>query len=174
MVCKVLGLGRSTFYNCKKNPATKKEKDTLALQKKARELFEENYSEYGRVRLHKALMLQALREAHDEYKPEEGLIFHSDRGVQYASNEYKAQLKEYGMIQSMSRSGTPQDNAAMESFWATVKIGCVEGRVFRTKEEAISTVFQYVFGFYNTRRYHSANDYGPPTVARKMSIVSLA
>lgn len=111
------------------------------------------------------LMIEALTQAYKKHKPGEGLLFHSDRGVQYASNAYKKQLKEYKMIQSMSRSGVPYDNAPMESFWSTVKTGCVLGRRFRTKQEAILTIFEYVFGFYNTHRYHTSiglevpNDY---------------
>jgi putative transposase len=102
------------------------------------------------------LMIKALTDAKREYRPKEGLIFHSDRGVQYASNDYKDKLKQYGMEQSMSRSGVPYDNAAMESFWATVKTGCVNGVRFKTRKEAIDTIFEYVFGFYNTRRYHTS------------------
>ena len=102
------------------------------------------------------LMIEALNQAYKKHKPNAGLLFHSDRGVQYASNAYKRQLKEYKMIQSMSRSGVPYDNAPMESFWSTVKTGCVLGRRFRTKQEAILTIFEYVFGFYNTHRYHTS------------------
>lgn len=102
------------------------------------------------------LMTKALDDAKREYRPRKGLIFHSDRGVQYASNEYKKKLKKYKMVQSMSRSGVPYDNAAMESFWATVKTGCVEGVRFKTRKAAINAIFEYVFGFYNTKRYHTA------------------
>ena len=94
--------------------------------------------------------------------PEPGCIFHSDRGVQYASNAYKDALKKKGMIQSMSRSGVPYDNAPMESFWSTVKVGCVYGKRFRTKKEAKKAIFQYVFGFYNTHRYHTSNGLETP------------
>lgn len=112
------------------------------------------------------LMIEALRQAEKKYKPQAGLMFHSDRGVQYASNAYKAELKKYGMIQSMSRSGVPYDNAPMESFWSTVKAGCVEGRRFKTRHEAEMTIFQYVFGFYNTRRYHTSNGLMTPNEYR--------
>jgi len=104
----------------------------------------------------KELMIKALDNAKRSYRPKEGLIFHSDRGTQYASNEYKAKLKKYGMIQSMSRSGKPCDNAPMESFWSTVKLGCIEGERFTTRKAAIKAVFEYVFGFYNNHRYHTS------------------
>ncbi len=93
-----------------------------------------------------------------------GLLFHYDRGVQYASNAYKKQLKEYRMIQ---RSGVPYDNAPMESFWSTVKTGCVLGRRFKTRKEAILTIFEYVFGFYNTHRYHTSIGLETPAEHRK-------
>jgi len=113
------------------------------------------------------LMLRALDTAKQRHRPPEGLLHHSDRGVQYASNDYKARLTEYGMIQSMSRSGNPYDNAPMESFWSTVKLGCVEGKRFRTREEAKRAIFAYVFGFYNTRRYHTSNGLLSPLEYRK-------
>ena len=108
------------------------------------------------------LMLDCFDQACKKYRPQAGCIFHSDRGVQYASNAYKDALKRKGMIQSMSRSGVPYDNAPMESFWSTVKVGCVYGKRFRTKKEAIKTIFQYVFGFYNTHRYHTSNGLETP------------
>jgi len=115
----------------------------------------------------KELMLRALDDAKKAYRPKKGLIFHSDRGVQYASNEYKAKLKKYGMVQSMSRSGNPYDNAPMESFWSTVKLGCVEGVRFRTRKEAMKAIFEYVFGFYNTHRYHTSIGLEVPEQYRK-------
>lgn len=113
------------------------------------------------------LMISALDNAYREHKPAPGLLHHSDRGVQYAANDYKARLKKYGMIQSMSRSGVPYDNAPMESFWATVKIGCVHGRRFRTKNEAIKAIYEYIYGFYNTRRYHTSIGLEIPSQYRK-------
>lgn len=108
------------------------------------------------------LMLESFDQACKKYRPKPGCIFHSDRGVQYASNAYKDALKKKGMIQSMSRSGVPYDNAPMESFWSTVKVGCVYGKRFRTKEQAKKTIFQYIFGFYNTHRYHTSNGLETP------------
>jgi transposase InsO family protein len=113
------------------------------------------------------LMIKALENAAKRWRPAAGLLFHSDRGVQYASNEYKKKLKQFGMIQSMSRSGEPYDNAAMESFWSTVKLGCVEGVRFTTRKQAMKAIFEYVFGFYNTHRLHSANGLTAPLEYRK-------
>lgn len=267
LVCRTLGIVRSAYYNRKNEPQTDKEREDERLCEIARELFEKNHEEYGRVRMQKAfkdmkepiemsegkvcrimqkaglvpkkakkykattnskhkyqvaenilnrefnaekpnqkwcgdstyiwteegwlyaagiidlcakdcvglafserhtqeLMISALDQAYMKYKPDKGLLFHSDRGVQYASNAYKAQLREYKMIQSMSRSGVPYDNAPMESFWSTVKTGCILGRKFKTRNEAILTIFEYVFGFYNTHRYHTSIGLATPNEYR--------
>ena len=254
LICQTIGITRSAYYNRKRHPQTAKEKDDERLANEAERLFIANRKEYGRIRLHKAmveaghrisegktrklmqnrhlkpkkqrkykaitnsrhkykvadnllkqdfkaekpnrkwcgdstfirtdegwlyaagiidlcdrscvglwiddkhsqeLMLNALESAYKEHKPKEGLIFHSDRGVQYAADAYKQKLKDYKMIQSMSRSGNPYDNAPMESFWSTVKTGCVLGVRFITKEAAKRAIYEYVFGFYNTKRYHT-------------------
>lgn len=261
MVCRTLGVKRSTYYKRAKTPQTEKETDDKEKEAKMRAIFAENNAEYGRQRMRKAmreagypmsegkigrlmqkaklvarrskkykqttnskhsyqvaenilarefeaeepnkkwcgdstyiytdegwlysagimdlcgrvciglsfserhtqeLMLESFEQACKKYRPKPGCIFHSDRGVQYASNAYKDALKEKGMIQSMSRSGVPYDNAPMESFWATVKVGCIYGKRFRTKKEAEKEIFQYVFGYYNTHRYHTANGLETP------------
>ena len=97
-----------------------------------------------------------------EHNPDAHPIFHSDRGFQYTNKVFHQKLVDAGMIQSMSRSGVPYDNAPMESFWSTVKVGCVYGKRFRTKKEAKKAIFQYVFGFYNTHRYHTSNGLETP------------
>lgn len=112
------------------------------------------------------LMLGALDNAKRKHRPGPGLLFHSDRGVQYAATAYQERLKSYGMLQSMSRTGNPYDNAPMESFWATVKKAVVLGRRFRTRKEAMRAIFEYIFGFYNTRRLHSFIGYQPPYLYR--------
>lgn len=266
LICQTIGITRSAYYNRKRNPQTDKEAEDEHLAEEAERLFIANRKEYGRVRLHKAmveagynisegktrklmlkrhlkpkkrrkykattnskhkykvadnlldqdfkaekpnnkwcgdstfiwtdegwlyaagiidlcdrscvglwiddkhkqeLMLNALESAYKEHKPKKGLIFHSDRGVQYASNAYQKKLKDYKMIQSMSRSGNPYDNAVMESFWSTVKTGCILGERFVTKEAAKKAIYEYVFGFYNTMRYHTGIDLGIPINYRK-------
>ena len=273
MICRTIGVARSAYYNRKKTPQTKSEREREELKAKLRTTFEENRCEYGRVRLHKAmavkghrmslgkvralmaeecivakrcrkykattnskhkyqaafnllnqdfsaarpnekwcadstyiatdegwlyaagiidlcdrtcvgltfsekhtqeLMIRALDDARREYRPKNGLIFHSDRGIQYAANEYKKRLEKYGMIQSMSRSGVPYDNAAMESFWATVKLGCVIDERFRTRKAAMEAVFEYVFGFYNTQRYHTGIGLETPKRYRELLLSSQA
>lgn len=120
----------------------------------------------------KELMLTALENARRCYRPGKGLLFHSDRGVQYASDAYRECLDRYQMIQSMSRKGNPYDNAVMESFWATMKKGCILGERFKTRQEAKQAIFSYVFGFYNTRRYHTALALETPLAFRQRLLTS--
>lgn len=271
MVCRTLGITRSALYKRRNEPRTVKEKKDSYLSEEAERIFNENYKEYGRTRLTKAmreaghkvseyqvrrlmqmknlcakksrkykattnskhkyqvaenilnreftsikpnekwvsdstyiwtdegwlyamgiidlcdrscvgfgfserhtkeLMIRVLEDAKREHRPEAGLLFHSDRGVQYASNDFKAKLKEYGMVQSMSRSADPYDNAPMESFWDSVKTACVFGVRFRTRKEAIKTIYEYVFGFYNNHRYHTSIGMETPAAYRKKMLAA--
>jgi len=84
-----------------------------------------------------------------------GLVAHSDRGSQYASDEYQAVLKRYGMIQSMSAKGNCYDNATMESFFGTLKREELDRYKFHSYAEARDTVFEYIETYYNTQRIHT-------------------
>ena len=101
------------------------------------------------------LTLRALSMAIGQRRPEEGLIFHSDRGVQYASTDYQEALKKHGIIPSMSRKGDCWDNAVTESFFGKLKTGRVYRRIYRTRNEAIQDVFKYIEIWYNRLRRHS-------------------
>ena len=109
-----------------------------------------------------ALVLSALDMAIHQRKPQGPLIHHSDRGSQYASYEYKNKLFDAAFIQSMSRKGCCYDNAAMESFFHTLKVECVHRHAFRTREEASYVIFDYIETFYNRARKHSALGYVSP------------
>ena len=89
-------------------------------------------------------------------KPQKGMIFHSDRGVQYACCNFRRLLKRYQCQQSMSRKGNCWDNAVAESFFKTIKTECIAKHQFTNKQEAFSVIFRYIEGWYNTRRIHSA------------------
>lgn len=97
-------------------------------------------------------------------KPEKGLIFHSDRGSQYASDVYRKTLKTHGIKASMSKKGDCWDNAVAESFFHTLKIELVHHCDFETREEARTAVFEYIEVFYNRQRLHSSNGYEAPLV----------
>lgn len=107
------------------------------------------------------LVLDALNMAVADRKPKPGLLFHSDRGVQYAAERFRARLKQLGMQQSMSRKGNCWDNACVESFFGTMKQeGC--GILFKSRQEARVCIFDYIAGFYNPRRLHSTLGYLSP------------
>jgi len=91
------------------------------------------------------------------------LIFHSDRGVQYASKEFRKLLKDNCLIiQSMSRKGNCWDNAVAESFFKTLKSELVYHEDYKTIEQAKTAVFEYIETWYNTRRLHSSLNYKTP------------
>jgi transposase InsO family protein len=92
----------------------------------------------------------------------DNLIVHSDRGRQYTSNLYYAFLEQRGLQPSMSRKGDCWDNAVAESFFSTIKVELAEPRVWRTRHEGRSAIFEYIEAWYNTRRLHSANGYLSP------------
>ena len=93
---------------------------------------------------------------------ESGLIHHSDRGVQYASNEFQALLKTNGIQCSMSRKGDCWDNAVAESFFHTLKVELIHGKTYITRQEAKTAIFEYIEGFYNRQRRHSYLGYLSP------------
>ncbi len=95
-------------------------------------------------------------------KPKRGLLWHTDRGSQYASDSHRVILKEHGIIQSMSRKGNCWDNAVSESFFHTLKVELIHQIKFKTREEAKQAIFEYIEVFYNRLRLHSANDYLSP------------
>jgi transposase InsO family protein len=108
------------------------------------------------------LVCDAMAMAYFRRKPPRGLIAHSDRGVQYASEVYRAQLAQYQMVQSMSRKGNCWDNAPMESFFKTLKVERVYRRRYQTRAEARADIVNWIEGFYNSKRLHSALCYTSP------------
>ena len=108
------------------------------------------------------LPLAALRMAISAQRPGAGLIHHSDRGVQYASAEYRNAMQSAGFRASMSRKADCYDNAPMESFFHTLKTELVHHRHYATREEARRDIFAYIEGFYNRTRRHSAIGYISP------------
>ena len=109
-----------------------------------------------------ALILKALFMALLHRQPPANLLFHSDRGVQYASADYRSALAQEGLLASMSGKGNCYDNAAMESFWSTLKLELVYRRDFQTRAQARSEIFDYIEVFYNRQRSHSALNYLSP------------
>ena len=108
------------------------------------------------------LCLGAVRMALEARTPGAGLLHHSDRGVQYASDEYRRVLESKGIAVSMSRTGNCYDNAAMESFMGTLKTELIYHQSYATHEEARRSIFEYIECWYNRRRRHSAIGYKSP------------
>lgn len=107
-------------------------------------------------------VIRALKKAVARRKPNPGLLIHSDRGVQYASKDFRSCLKKHGYIQSMSRKGNCWDNAVAESFFHTIKNQLIRHRKFKTKHEAELALFNYIEAYYNRRRRHSSNGWLSP------------
>lgn len=109
------------------------------------------------------LVLGALQDAYEAKKPEKGLLHHSDRGSQYASEEYRKQLKAYKMEASMSRKGNCYDNACIESFHSILKKELIYCNPrFKTRQQAYDEIFKYIEFFYNCKRIHGALGYLSP------------
>ena len=113
-------------------------------------------------RMKAELVNNALLMALWQRKPKAGLIWHTDRGTQYASNSHLKIIKQHHVIQSMSRKGNCWDNAVAESFFNTLKTELTYQCKFKTREEARHVIFEYIEVFYNRTRMHSANDYLSP------------
>ena len=109
-----------------------------------------------------ALIIEAFNMAVAARRVEPGLVLHSDRGVQYRSGEYQHHLINEGIKPSMSRKGNCWDNAAMESFFARLKVESIYAVDLKGKQDAYSCVFEYIELFYNSIRRHSANGYKSP------------
>jgi transposase InsO family protein len=108
------------------------------------------------------LVSSALTMAIQQRRPDGELIHHSDRGVQYASHDYRALLSAAGITASMSRKADCYDNAPMESFFHTLKTELVHHRQYNTRAEARRDIFAFIEGFYNRTRLHSAIGYISP------------
>jgi putative transposase len=106
--------------------------------------------------------LQALRRALVRRQHPKGIIHHSDRGVQYACQAYRQELKSAGLIASMSRKANCYDNAAMEAFWSTLKREAMAESTTWSKDRARRELFEYIEGDYNRSRLHSSLGYQSP------------
>jgi len=108
------------------------------------------------------LVIDALNMAVKNGCLESGLIHHSDRGVQYASNEFRGLLKAHAIQCSMSRKGNCWDNAVAESFFHTLKVELIHGKIYDTRQKAKIDIFDYIEIFYNRQRRHSYLGYLSP------------
>ncbi len=115
-------------------------------------------------RLTRNLVSQSLIRAVAAKRPPEGLVHHSDRGSQYCSHDFRNILEQYGIIASMSRKGNCYDNAPMESFWGPLKQELVHHRRYRTRQEAMRDITEYIEIFYNRQRLQPRLGFLSPVV----------
>lgn len=108
------------------------------------------------------LSAEALRKALARRSPAPGLLFHSDRGIEFAAKTFRVLLSQAGAIQSMSRKGNCWDNAPAESFFSTLEFEMVPGSAWREAKDAEHEMFTFIESYYNARRLHSQNDYNSP------------
>ena len=106
--------------------------------------------------------MRALNKAILRRRPGQGLMIHSDRGVQYASSGFRAVLQKHRFVQSMSRRANCWDNAVAESFFHTIKTQLIHHRTFQNVAEAEQALFNYIEVYYNRKRKHSTNGYKSP------------
>jgi len=123
-------------------------------------------------RLTSGFVVKALYQAIGRRRPPSGCILHSDRGVQYASSDFRDALKAFGFIQSMSRKGNCYDNAVAESFFHTLKTEHVYEYRYETRAEARQSIFDYIEMFYNRQRRHSAIGYRSPVSYELVAMVA--
>lgn len=121
--------------------------------------------------LHRQLVIEALQMALMARQPAPGLLHHSDRGSQYASDDYQALLTKAEMVGSMSGKGNCYDNAPTESFFGTLKTELVFHRQYTTRAQAKLDIFEYIEVFYNRLRHHSALDFNSPINFEALSLI---
>jgi len=123
-------------------------------------------------RHNRQLATDALVMAIERRQPGPGLIHHTDQGIVYASAAYRAILKAYRMLPSMSRKGDCYDNACAESFFSGLKNELIWDHDFKTRNEARSTLFEWIEAFYNRQRLHETLDYVSPVRYEERAVVS--
>lgn len=112
--------------------------------------------------LKKEFVIESFLKAYWRRKPSNGLIFHSDRGTQYTSKDFKKILSNCGAVSSMSGKGSCYDNAVAESFFHSLKSELKINKIYKTREEARNAIFEYIETFYNPVRKHSTLNYFSP------------
>ena len=120
------------------------------------------------------LVVDALQMAIAWRKPAPGLVHHSDRGVQYTSLSFGKRLEDEGVVPSMGRVGSAYDNALAESFVATLKTELLYRASWPTRQAARTAIFEYIEGFYNSRRRHSSLGHLSPAEFEEVKLTEAA
>lgn len=121
-----------------------------------------------------SLAVAALKQAIEQRQPQPGLVHHSDRGLQYASEEYAKVLRLHGITPSMSRPANPYDNAFCESFMRTLKREEIDARSYRDLDDLRAHVAEFIEEYYNRSRLHSALGYRPPEEFEQAATINQA
>jgi transposase InsO family protein len=116
------------------------------------------------------MVVTALKRAIRRRRPGKGLVFHSDRGVQYACAGFRDELEGHGLVQSMSRIGDCWDNAVAESFFAIMKCELVYHESYEDHQDTLHSIFEYIEVFYNRQRRHSTLEYLCPAEYEKQKV----
>ena len=116
------------------------------------------------------MVVTALKRAIQRRRPGKGLIFHSDRGVQYACTDFRKELVKHEFVQSMSRKGDCWDNAVAESFFAVMKTELVYHERYEGHQDTLHSIFEYIEVFYNRQRRHSTLEYLCPSEFEKQKV----
>ena len=177
VMCHILQVSSSGYYKwCRNTPGCQMSAQEVALVE-IKAIHAEVKERYGSPRIHQELkkrgfktsrmtsrlVVDALNMAIQRRMPGEGILTHSDRGSQYASDHYQRVLEKHGIQCSMSGVGQCWDNAPMESFFASLKKELVNHEDYETREEAKTSLFEYVEVFYNHKRIHSSLGYLTPS-----------
>ena len=120
--------------------------------------------------LHRQLVINALQMALTTRQPPPGLLHHSERGSQYASDDYQLLLTQVHMVGNMSRKGNCYDNACAESFFHSLKVEAIHGERFASRQTMRHTVFEYIEVDYNRTRRHSANGFISPEAFEALNV----
>lgn len=123
-------------------------------------------------RMTKELVIKAMEMAIRKEAPKAELIFHSDRGSQYCSNDFKDLLETNHIRQSMSRKGNPYDNACAENFFSCLKCECTNFYYFRSRDESKLAIFEYIEVYYNRQRRHAALGWLTPAAYKKLLLTA--
>jgi transposase InsO family protein len=121
--------------------------------------------------MRETLVNEALQMALGRRQPDQGLLHHSDRGVQYASDNYQSALRAAGITVSMSRKGNCWDNSVMERFFGSLKSERTDNTIYKTREEAKADIIDYIEMFYNSKRLHSTLNYATPMQFEKQFLL---
>ena len=154
LICKVIKLPRSVYYYHTQNKPNSYVLANKELDEKILDIYNGSNSRYGAPKI-----TNALNKALANRLISKDCIFHSDRGVQYTSKRYETLLIENGIQHSYSKKGYPYDNAAMESFNATLKKEEVNHKKYVDYNEARLSIFEFIESWYNLKRIHSSIGY---------------